>query len=246
MQLLYPLEFQNNLEVRLDNKSLGQDHKDLWCDIYDLKNLPQIDQMNLLIALGDFFSFMPVSSSSPAGKIKTEFLKHEIKDSVTFFGGSFFPFHPGHMMCLELCPEKNIVVIPDCNPLKELPEKLNPFDDFIDLSKILKDTSYSLYPGFFGRNRPNPTAEWLPKVSILEKNFLLGDDSFMNIFNWNKSDVLLSALTKLYVVPRLYEVVDYGEQIKKIKQINPKIRIIILPDHPYKNLSSTKLRTDKI
>ncbi len=230
--------------MRLDNKNLGPNHQDLWCDIFELKDLPQIDQMNLLIALGDFFTFMPVSSSNPSGVMKKEFLKHEIKDSVTFFGGSFFPFHPGHMMCLELCPEKNIVVIPDCNPLKELPEKLNPYEDFIALSQILKDTSYSLYPGFFGRNKPNPTSNWLPKVSIPEKNFLLGDDSFMNIFNWNSPEILLSSLTKLYVVPRVYEVSDYVEQIKKIKKINPNLRLIILPDHPYKNISSTKIRTE--
>ena len=66
MHLLYPLEFRNCLEVRLDNKNLGPNHQDLWCDIYELKNLNQLDQMNLLIALGDFFTFMPVSSIETA------------------------------------------------------------------------------------------------------------------------------------------------------------------------------------
>lgn len=243
MHLLYPLEFQNCLEVRLDNKNLGPNHQDLWCDIYELKDLNQLDQMNLLIGLGDFFTFMPVSSSTPNGKIKPEFLKQEIKESVTFFGGSFFPFHPGHLSCLDLCPEKNIVVVPDCNPLKELPEKMNPFLDFVELSKTLKETSYSLYPGFFGRNKPNPTSHWLPNVKIPEINFLMGDDSFMNLFKWTEPEKFIKALTKLYVVPRLFLVHEYSEQIKRVKDLNPKIRIIILPDHPYKNISSTKLRT---
>lgn len=242
MQLLYPLEFRNSLEVKLDSSHLGGIHHDQWCDIYKLDDLSSLDQLNLLIALGDFFKFMPLHSSKPKGEIKKDILKHEIKGSVTFFGGSFFPFHPGHMACLELCPEENIVIIPDCNPHKEVADKLNPYDDFMQLCLTLKDTPYSVYPGFLGRNRPNPTANWLPKVSIPEKNFLMGDDSFMNILKWNNPEILLAALSKIYVVPRDFEVGDYTEQIEKIKNINPLIQIIILPDHPYKNLSSSKLR----
>lgn len=242
MQLLYPLEFRNSLEVKLDSYHLGGEHHDQWCDIYKLDDLSQLDQLNLLISLGDFFKFMPLHSSKPKGEIKQDILKKEIKGSVTFFGGSFFPFHPGHMACLELCPEENIVIVPDCNPHKEMLEKMNPYDDFMQLCLTLKDTPYSVYPGFFGRNRPNPTANWLPKVTIPEKNFLMGDDSFMNLLRWYQPEVLLSALSKLYVVPREYEVSDYTEQIEAIKKINPLIQIIILPDHPYKNLSSSKLR----
>ncbi len=242
MQLLYPLEFRNSLEVRLDSSRLGGDHHDEWCDIYKLADLSQLDQFNLLISLGDFFKFMPVHSSKPKGHIKPDILKHDITDSVTFFGGSFFPFHPGHMACLELCPEKNIVIVPDCNPHKEQSDKMNPYDDFMHLCLTLKETPYSVYPGFFGRNRPNPTAQWLPKVNIREKNFLMGDDSFMNLLKWNEPEVLLKSLTKLYVVPRDFDVSDYEEQIEKVKALNPTLEIIILPDHPYKNLSSTKLR----
>ncbi len=242
MQLLYPLEFRNSLEVKLDSAHLGGTHHDEWCDIYRLEDLSQLDQFNLLISLGDFFKFMPVLSSTPKGHIKKDILKHEIKESVTFFGGSFFPFHPGHMACLELCPEKNIVIVPDCNPHKELKDKMNPYDDFLRLCETLKETSYSVYPGFFGRNKPNPTSNWIGKVKIAEKNFLMGDDSFMNILKWNAPEVLLNSLTKLYVAPRNYELVDYEAQIEKIKAINPNIQVIILPDHPYRNLSSSKIR----
>nr|BDT29003.1 cytidylyltransferase [Bacteriovorax sp. HI3] len=242
MQLLYPLEFRNSLEVKLDSAHLGGEHHDEWCDIYKLDDLSQLDQLNLLISLGDFFKFMPVLSSTPKGHIKKDILKHEIKDSVTFFGGSFFPFHPGHMACLELCPEENIVIVPDCNPHKELKEKMNPYDDFMHLCLTLKDTPYSVYPGFFGRNKPNPTSNWLPKVKIAQKNFLMGDDSFMNILKWHEPEVLLNALTKIYVAPRDFETSDYAPQIEKVKAINPKLEIIILPDHPYRSLSSSKIR----
>lgn len=242
MQLLYPLEFRKSLEVKLDSAHLGGSHHDEWCDIYKLEDLSDLDQYNLLISLGDFFTFMPVQSSTPKGVIKPDILKGEIKESVTFFGGSFFPFHLGHMACLELCPEKNIVIVPDCNPHKELQIKLNPYDDFMHLCQTLRDTPYSVYPGFLGRNRPNPTSEWLPKVKIRQKNFLMGDDSFMKLMTWHNVEALLLALTKLYVVPRDYDREDYEEQIEKVTTINPKLEVIILPDHPYKSLSSTKIR----
>ena len=242
MQLLYPLEFRNSLEVKLDSAHLGGDHQDEWCDIYKLENLSQLDQFNLLIDLGDFFKFMPAISSFPKGHIKKEILKHEIKDSVTFFGGSFFPFHPGHLSCLELCPEKNIVLVLDCNPHKQQLDKMNPYDDFMKLCKELAQTPYSIYPGFYGRNKRNPTSSWLPKVNIKEINFLMGDDSFMNLLKWNRPEDFLNALVKLYVVPRDYGVKDYELQIKVIKKLNPKLQIIILPDHPHREISSTKIR----
>jgi nicotinate-nucleotide adenylyltransferase len=245
MQLLYPLEFRNSLEVRLDSAELGGAHHDEWCDIYKLSDLGQLDQYNLLIGLGDFFKFMPVHSSVPKGVIKKDILKKDIKDSVTFFGGSFFPFHLGHMSCVDLCPEKNIVIVPDWNPHKEQREKQNPYEDFMQLCLTLKESEYSVYPGFFGRNRPNPTANWLPKVNIPEKNFLLGDDSFMSILSWHEPDLLLRALTKLYVVPREFEIADYNSQIEKVLAINPGLQVIILPDHPYKKLSSSKIRNEQ-
>ena len=140
--------------------------------------------------------------------------------------------------------KKNIVIVPDWNPHKELREKDNPLDDFMSLCQTLKDTPYSVYPGFFGRNRLNPTSSWLPKVNISEKNFLMGDDSFMNLLTWHEPEALVKALTKLYVVPRNFERVDYEAQIAQVKLLNPKLQIIILPDHPYKKLSSTKIREE--
>ena len=37
---------------------------------------------------------------------------------VVFFGGSFNPWHDGRQACLDLCPNKNIVIVPDTNPWK--------------------------------------------------------------------------------------------------------------------------------
>jgi nicotinate-nucleotide adenylyltransferase len=242
MQLLYPLEFRNSLEVRLDSARLGPEHSDLWCDIHKLENLSDIDQYNLLIALADFFPFMPAHSSNPHGWAPKEMLKGEISGSVTFFGGSFSPFHEGHMACLDLCPEKNIVIVPDCNPDKDLRDLANPLNDFFKICELVKEKSYSVYPGFIGRHRPNPTSGWLPKVNIPEKNFLMGDDSFMNLPHWIEADTVVRALTKLYVVPRTHHVSEYEAQVKKLKKINHELQVILLPDHPHKEVSSTKLR----
>jgi nicotinate-nucleotide adenylyltransferase len=107
---------------------------------------------------------------------------------------------------------------------------------------MVKEKLYCVYPGFIGRHKPNPTATWLPRVKVEEKNFLMGDDSFMNLLNWSEPDNVIKALTKLYVVPREFDASVYEAQIKKLKKINPKLVVIILPDHPHKSLSSSKLR----
>lgn len=242
MQLLYPLEFRNSLEVRIDSAKLGADHSDLWCDIYKLENLSELDQHNLLIGLADFFPFMPAHASNPNGWAPKEILKKRIRESVTFFGGTFAPFHEGHMACLDLCPEENIIIIPDCNPDKELSLKSDPLIDFFEICSMVKHKPYCVYPGFIGRHRANPTATWLPFVKVEEKNFLMGDDSFMNLLNWSEPENVIKALTKIYVVPREFESMVYEAQIKKLRKINSKLEVIILPDHPHKNLSSTKLR----
>lgn len=164
-----------------------------------------------------------------------------IKDSVTFFGGSFDPFHQGHRACLDLCPEKNIILVLDRNPQKALRNCL-PYDEYLKIKKVLQGTKYFIYPGFLASDKNNPTCTWLPFVKIAEKNLLMGDDSFMNFLTWKSPEVILSAIKKIYVVPRKFSKEDYLLQKKKINDINSKVEIIFLDDHEYKDVSSTKLR----
>lgn len=201
------------------------------------------EQQLKCLELGNFFEFMPGSDQTQNQlELDPLFLKHPIKDSVTFFGGSFNPFHEGHRACLDLCPEKNILIVPDRNPFKSQSESSPVFDDFQKLAESLKETTYSLYPGFLGLNEINPTSSWLPNVRISEKNFLMGDDSFMSLLSWKNPDILLNAITKLYVVPRSFKREDYLQQEIELKKINPNLDIHYLADHPYKNISSTSLR----
>lgn len=202
------------------------------------------DQYQKCLELGNYFEFMPGSDQTHnQSELPHLFLKHPITDSVTFFGGSFNPFHQGHRACLDLCPEKNILIVPDCNPFKvEGPGASDVYSEFLALAEELRDTPYSLYPGFLGQNLPNPTASWLPLVKIKEKNFLIGDDSYMSLLTWNNPEAILKVLTKLYVVPRKYQREDYLRQEREILKLNPDLEVHYLADHPYKNISSTDLR----
>ena len=202
------------------------------------------DQQLKCLQIANCFEFMPASDQTQnQSELDQIYLKHPIKDSVTFFGGSFNPFHEGHRACLDLCPEKNILIVPDRNPFKEnSDENSEVFTKFKQLAEKLKNSPYSIYPGFLVQETPNPTSSWLPRVHIKEKNFLMGDDSYMSLLTWKNPEVIIKALTKLYVVPRNFKKSDYLEQEKDILKINPQLEIHYLADHPYKNITSTELR----
>jgi nicotinate-nucleotide adenylyltransferase len=204
------------------------------------------DQQEKCLELANYFEFMPGSDRiHNQTELPQLFLKSPINESVTFFGGSFNPFHQGHRACLDLCPEKNILIVPDCNPFKQNERTdSNIYTEFLELAESLKNTPYSIYPGFLALNRSNPTSSWLPLVQIKEKNFLMGDDSYMSILTWHNPEKLLMALTKLYIVPRSFHSSDYSKQENLLKSINPNIVIHYLTEHPYQNISSTKLRNN--
>jgi nicotinate-nucleotide adenylyltransferase len=203
--------------------------------------LDLIEQEEQCRMIGSQFTFMPLSQTDVPHAL--------IRDSVTFFGGTFNPFHQGHLSCLELCPEKNIVVIPDRNPQKDVRNFL-PYEEYLLILEQLSGRPYYVYPGFWANHNANPTYTWLPYVKIPEKNFLMGDDTFMNFLSWQFPDVILNALTKLYVVPRNFHEKKHLNELEiqriKLNEINPKLQIIFLGDHDYKNLSSTEIRRSHI
>jgi nicotinate-nucleotide adenylyltransferase len=64
----------------------------------------------------------------------------------------------------------------------------------------------------------------------------------MSLLTWKNPEAILQALTKLYVVPRIYGYDDYLKQEREILKLNPNLEVHYLADHPYKNISSTDLR----
>lgn len=199
-----------------------------------------------LIQISSLFTFMPGEYSSEEDyeiDIEHKDLFYKIKDldSVTFFGGTFNPFHIGHLECLKLCPESNIILIPDCNPQK-IVLKRSVEKEIFELAYALESYPFSIYPGFFIKEKSNPTASWLPNVNCAEVNFLMGDDSFKGLQTWVSPELILRKLSKLYVVSRNYKFQDYKHVHEWALSINPKLLIVYLGEHPFMDVSSTKIR----
>ncbi len=199
---------------------------------------------------GGFFGIENVVSlekvALPSFLEKGRSLLANISSRVTFFGGSFNPWHRGHQACLEMCPEKNIILVPDTNPFK-LNEKGFEYKDcfwkiFKQMALEMEETPYGFFPGFFGREETNPTAKWILKVPFSQKGLLMGDDSFAQLEAWTDYSKLLGSLTHIYVVPRNLPQKELKDDVLRLGHAFPKIDITILPEHEFQSESSTNLR----
>ena len=158
------------------------------------------------------------------------------QDRVCFYGGSFNPWHRGHRACVELCPEENIVVVPDGNPWKRTRKGTQRWDDYLKICDALVDTSCSVYPGFLYADS-SPTADWLPRTDFGEKSLLVGADNFLKFDRWKDHALLAKALKRLYVVPRGEN--QYEDMTEHLAGLNPMLDVIILPRHSWEGLSSS-------
>lgn len=199
-------------------------------------------------ALGVFWPIMPSSINNlrrvelPSLFVKKDL--HKTQDEVIFYGGSFNPWHPGHLSCLESCPSNNIIVVPDYNPWKQNQDQSGRcfWDEYRTLCLELKDTPYAVYSGFWGLEDPNPTINWIPNIKAKNKGLLLGDDSFCSIKSWKDSEVLITFLKTIYVVPRMHKKEDVIKVRDEVVKIHPTMEVHILPEHEYMHESSTLLR----
>lgn len=185
-----------------------------------------------------FSCFHDVNSS-----FETPLLKIKKFDKAIFYGGSFNPWHEGHRACLDLCPDEPLIVVPDYNPWKDLKARsAGPWDLVVDLYHELKDTNYSIYPGFLIMEEATPTVDWLPRVNLEEKYFLMGEDNFLKLHLWKDYDQLLKSISGIYVCPRAADPLDINSQIDRLKKEFPNLKMLFQAHHDYEHFSSTFLR----
>jgi nicotinate-nucleotide adenylyltransferase len=221
--------------------------KDRWIPLKKLVSIKTTDAALLCLALGAFYRCMPSGRPGfqdiplPSFLAKNNF--SHFADEIVFFGGTFDPWHKGHSACIKLCPHEHVLVIPDYNPFKKkIAASKNSWERVKNIAFKFARTSAAIYPAFAALEHPNPTVSWLLKTRISRKYLLLGDDNFMVLLKWKKAKELIRNIHKIFVVPRNHKKHEIEDNFKALLKINPLLEMELLPDHPYKNISSTTLR----
>ncbi len=228
-----------------DNLKLENDEdKGSWLNIEELYDIDNDDGKKLCNIIGSLFPYMPSSINSSI-VLPTLFLKQEIKsDHIVLYPGSFNPWHKGHRACLDVSPCSHILVVMDNNPLKNCSNFKCNWREYLKLCHKLKDTNHSIYPGFLNRKK-NYTVDWLEDIKARTKDLILGYDSFATLLDWKEPLKLLGFLSKIYVVPRQYDIDEVKKTEREIKKLKTNVEIIFLENHDYQDYSSTTFRSDK-
>ncbi len=178
----------------------------------------------------------------------------ELKKSneLIFFGGSFNPWHSGHLSCLKLLPAKKIVIItPDHNPYKDLRKADQDYTNIDTIERETKnlDLKVFTFKDFYLKKESNPTYRWIEEIhsQYPEKKLflLLGFDSFMGIDKWIEAPSLLNNLSGVYIASRLDNKEQKEEQIVNLTSIANQLKIKFLGHHDYEDITSTQLRNKK-
>ena len=232
-----------------DDMELEGEERPEWYYFDEVEKLGFNHGAILCEALGLLWRELPVGQEKrPAQIAPRVYSAKEInwtEKPITFFSGTFNPWHGGHQACLDLCPNQNIVIVPDSNPWKTqgAHEKRCHWQEYRELAHQFEKSPYGVFPGYFGIEEGNPTVNWFPHVKCDTKEFLMGLDSFFSFPRWKNVAELLNSMDKLYVVPRFTQNKTDGSEIAaQIKEMNPKLEIVFLKEHSYMNVSSTELR----
>ena len=169
--------------------------------------------------------------------------QQDVQEEWVFYGGTFNPWHQGHSACLDLLPEKKIIILPDRNPWKKeeslIEENLCLFLD--QLSQKIHPERHALYPGFLAAAQVNPTIDWFSKV-VGKKSLLIGADNLLSFSKWKNYQQLLAQVHCLYVAPRTIEQSEeqFAAALEHCRLFAREVRV--LDRHDFEDLSSTKLR----
>lgn len=170
-----------------------------------------------------------------------------LTEEIIFFGGSFNPWHKGHQTCLDMAPpDKTLIIIPDHNPQKKLIKH-----SILDIYQNIRFNRPNLYcyPGFFLKEKLNPTIEWISrlKANFPEKKFslLMGFDSLQGLHSWKRSDQLKDYFDNIYFTARKEDFAQRDQVGQRLKREMGLKNIFFLGHHDYEDLSSSIIRQKK-
>ena len=241
------------LDDKIDCESILSDglERPEWYYIDEVESLGFNHGAILCEAIGRLWTKIPGGFKlNEVKKLPKSYSDHFIDwtSPVVFFGGTFNPWHEGHQACLDLCPNKNIIIIPDANPWKTVEEHHSRrcyWNEYRIMAEKFSKLGYATYPGFFGIEDGNPTVDWLPFVECQKKDFLMGLDSFISFINWRNIKELIKHIDTLFVVPRNSNTIfDREDLVKQLLELRPNLQIKFLDNHQYMHLSSSDLRKD--
>ena len=214
-----------------------------WVPLRELPRLAFDHGAILCEALGCFWQPMP-TAVAPLRTVGAFGVPEYFPHHPVFYGGTFDPWHLGHHACVSLCPNpQDVVVVPDANPFKKGPSDRCYWSLFRELQSAVADLGACVFPGFCGREQPNPTAQWVPYVTRESRSLLVGEDSFASFPDWFEAETLAASLDTLFVAPR-------HSKPKSLKRATTWLnahgcQVARLANHPYQELSSTKLRENQ-
>jgi len=223
--------------------SAGDDaRRAIWLPLTDLQELAFDHGAMLCEALGCFWPRMPTFRPRLAG-IEPFGGSGPNGAEVTFYGGSFHPWHAGHGACVDLFPHPDkLVIVPDFSPFKERSPLHCQWRFLRQIAARTAASGCAVFPGFCGRETPNPTVGWLPRADYASIGFLVGEDNLVSLPRWQGAATLLHRLQHVYVAPRRAAAVDLKAARAWISDTHPGLKVTYLDDHAYRDLSSTGLR----
>lgn len=215
----------------------------LFSDVISL-NIPSQLQKELLISIEILFPFSNLYCHEGPFKFDTT-------KPITFFGGSFNPFHAGHRECIKQCQkyESNIVVVPDYSPWKNNHFE-SPLEEikYLETQLVLNFSNITIYPIFWGVQKRNPTSVWIKDIQWPSGiNWLMGEDTFNSLLKWFEVDNFLCVLTKIYICPRVSEEGQQFDNVQVVSYINhnhPQVELVWLEHHESEHISSSKIRNN--
>jgi nicotinate-nucleotide adenylyltransferase len=176
--------------------------------------------------------------------------------SILIYGGSFDPFHLGHVHALSQVPSNynftDIVIVPTFQtPFKEKPEftdqqRLTLIETILpELPKPNSNAMYHLDLFEINRGKQQFAIDTVTYIKDNYKNkkcyFLMGSDCFFQIQAWKNVEQLLDEISLIVVKRDDVDVALYNEHFSKhfSEQENSKLNVV---GGSHKEISSTDIK----